>query len=234
VSMVTELPRDQLYLPIFLPAKIFYADLLARTSILTNKRVTNILDQQRVEGIEITDLDSGKTQILECDTIVFTGDWIPENELSRRGCVETGRPSLGPQIDSQFRTSQRGIFAAGNLLRGVETADWAALEGRRAARSIARFLENPQWSTSRLEVQPEAPIAWICPNVLCQGVPIERFRIWSKEFRKNGTLQLKQEGRVLYEKKIAGLKANVALSLESDWIEKVDFAKEPVKLVMQT
>jgi len=47
-------------------------------------------------------------------------------------------------------------------------------------------------------------------------------------------LQLKQGARVLYEKKIGWLKANVALSLDSDWVEKVDFGKEPVKLVMQT
>ena len=234
MNMVTELPRHQLYLPIFLPAKIFYADLLARTSILTNKRVTNILGRQRVEGIEVTDLDSGKKEIIECDTVVFTGDWIPENELARRGDVETGGPSFGPQLDSLFRTSQQGIFAAGNLLRGVETADWAALEGRSAARSIARYLENAEWSANRLEIQPEAPVAWICPNILSQGVRVERFRFWSKEFRKNVTLQLRQGARVLYERKIGWLKANVALSLGSDWIEKVDFAKESVKLVIQT
>jgi len=234
MNMVTELPRHQLYLPVFFPAKIFYADLLARTSILTNKRVTNILGHQRVEGIEVTDLDSGKTEMIECDTVVFTGDWIPENELARRGDVETGRPSFGPQVDSLFRTSHQGIFAAGNLLRGVETADWAALEGRSAARSIARYLENTEWSAIRLKVQPEAPVAWICPNVLSQGVRVEGFRFWSKEFRKNATLQLRQDTRVLYEKKIGWLKANVALSLDSDWVEKVDFGKEPVKLVMQT
>jgi glycerol-3-phosphate dehydrogenase len=234
VNMVTELPRHQLYLPLFLPAKIFYADLLARTSILTNKRVTNILGRQRVEGIEVTDLDSGKTEIIECDTVVFTGDWIPENELARRGNVETGRPSFGPQVDSLYRTSQPGIFAAGNLLRGVETADWAALEGRSAARSIARYLENVGWPAHRLEVQPEVPVAWIYPNVLSPDVRVERFRFWSKEFRKNGTLQLRQGARVLYEKKIGWLRANVALSLESDWVEKVDFGKEPIKLVMQT
>jgi hypothetical protein len=234
LNMVTELRRHQLYLPLFLPAKIFYADLLARTSILSNKRLTNILGRQQVEGIEVTDLDSGKTELIECDAVVFTGDWIPENELARRGAVETGRPSSGPQVDAYFRTSQPGIFAAGNLLRGVETADWAALEGRSAAPSIARYLENAEWSASRLEVQPEAPFAWICPNVLSPGVRVEGFRFWSNEFRKNASLQLTQGPRVLYERKIGWLKANVALSLDSAWVEKVDFSKEPVKLVMQT
>jgi NADPH-dependent 2,4-dienoyl-CoA reductase/sulfur reductase-like enzyme len=233
LNMVTELPRHQFYLPIFLPAKIFYADILARSPILTNKRVTNVLGHQRVEGIEVTDLESGKSEIIECDTVVFTGDWIPENELARRGGVETLKPSLGPQVDASFRTSQTGVFAAGNLLRGVETADWAALEGRSAARSIARYLENAGWSASRLEVQCEAPIAWICPNVIASDSRVEQFRFWSGEFRENATMQLKQGARVLYKKRLSHLKANVALNLKSDWVEKVKFENEPVKLVIQ-
>jgi hypothetical protein len=200
---------------------------------LANKRVTNILGRQRVEGIEVTDLKSGKSEIIECDTVVFTGDWIPENELARRGDVATHRPSLGPQVDATFRTSQIGVFAAGNLLRGVETADWAALEGRSSARSMARYLENAQWSASRLGVECEAPLAWICPNVLSPDIHVDGFRFWSKEFRKNSTLQLKQGERVLYEKKLGWLKANVALNLSSEWIEKVDYTSQPVKLVIQ-
>ena len=233
LSMVTELPHHQLYLPIYLPAKILYADILARASILTNARISNIFGRERVEGIEITDLVSGKTRLVDCDTVVFSGDWIPENELARRGCVETGKPSLGPQVDAFFRTSQAGVFAAGNLLRGVETADWAALEGRSAARSIARYLRNSQWSANRLEVQTGSPVAWICPNVLSPDARVDRFRFWSHEFRQNMNLQLTQGERVLYQKRWSHLVANTALSLSGEWVEKVDFTGAPVKLVIQ-
>jgi pyruvate/2-oxoglutarate dehydrogenase complex dihydrolipoamide dehydrogenase (E3) component len=232
-GMVTELPDHQLYLPIFLPAKIFYADLLARTKILTNRKVVNILGRTRVEGIEIRDLETGKIEVIECDTVVFTGDWIPENELARRGDAETGKPSLGPQVDARFRTSQTGVFAAGNLLRGVETADWAALEGRAAGQSIARWLEEAQWNGIRLEVQTEEPFAWICPNVLSPDAPVEGFRFRSREFRQNVTLQLMQGARVLYQKHLNRLNANISLNLSGVWVEKVDYAGEPVKLVLQ-
>jgi hypothetical protein len=126
-----------------------------------------------------------------------------------------------------------GIFAAGNLLRGVETADWAALEGRAAARSIARYLENSEWTVNRLEVHCEAPLDWICPNILSPGISIGGFRFRSREFRRKATLQLSQGERVLYQKSMGQLKANVSLNLESGWIEKVDFEGEPVKLVLQ-
>ena len=52
LNMITELLHHQLYLPVFLPAKIFYADIIARAPILTNKRVTNILGRQRVEELK--------------------------------------------------------------------------------------------------------------------------------------------------------------------------------------
>jgi hypothetical protein len=228
--MITELPHHQLYLPIFLPAKIFYADLLARAPILTNTRVSNILGRQCVEGIELTDLDTGKTQVIACDTIVFTGDWIPENELARKGDIKTGTPSLGPQVDSLFRTSQQGIFAAGNLLRGVETADWAALEGRSAARSMTRFLSKPQWPANRLEVHAEPPLDWICPNVLSPDALPSRFRIRSHEFRNNATLKVTQGPRVLYRQKFGRLLANTSIVLSGEWAKSVDFSGEPLKI----
>ncbi|HSJ89821.1 MAG TPA: FAD-dependent oxidoreductase, partial [Anaerolineales bacterium] len=233
INMITELPHHQLYLPVFLPAKILYADLLARTPILTNTRITNIYGRQRVEGIEINNVESGKTHTIECDTVVFTGGWVPENELARRADVKTGKPSSGPRVDAQFRTSQTGVFAAGNLLRGVETADWAALEGRAAARSIARYLEQPQWNGTRIEVQTEAPLAWICPNVLSPDVRVDSFRFRSEEFRQNANLQLTQAGRILYRKYYRRLQANTSLNLSGEWVTKVDFAGEPVKLVVQ-
>ena len=232
LNMITDLPHHQLYFPVFLPAKFLFADILARAPILTKTRISNILGHPRVEGIEITNIESGKTQTIDCDTVVFTGNWIPENELARRGEVETGKPSLGPQVDSFFRTSQVGVFAAGNLLRGVETADWAAHEGRNAARSIARFLEHAQWSGSRLAVQPESPLAWVYPNVVSSDVPVDRFWFRSNEFRQNVNLQLKQGRQVLYQTRFRHLIANTSLGLSSAWIKKVDFTGEPVQLVI--
>jgi hypothetical protein len=69
--------------------------------------------------------------------------------------------------------------------------------------------------------------------VLSPDSRVEGFHFWSKEFRQDATLQLKQGGRVLYEKKFRWLRANVVLSLSSEWVEKVDYAGEAVKLVIQ-
>jgi glycerol-3-phosphate dehydrogenase len=229
--MMTELPQHQLYWPIFAPAKIWYADISARAKIMTNAKVVNILGRERVEGLEIRKLETGRIEILECDTVVFTGDWIPENELARRGEVETLKPWLGPQVDTLFRTAQTGVFAAGNLLRGVETADWAALEGRRAARSMAQWLENAQWSASRIEVRPEDPIGWICPNVITESIPTA-FRFWSKEFCHHVQLEIYQGERLLHVERFSRLNANAPINLTGLWTKQVNLSGEAVRIVV--
>jgi hypothetical protein len=79
---------------------------------------------------------------LGCDTVVFTGDWIPDHELARFGDIDMDAGSLGPVVDTSLRTSRPGVFAAGNLVHPVETADLCALDGRAVAASVAEFLRN--------------------------------------------------------------------------------------------
>jgi thioredoxin reductase len=136
--MVTEGAKHTIEFP-YIGMKWLLADLITRTPIITNTKVSNIFGKTRVEGIEITH-QNGQKQLVECDTVIFTGDWIPEHELARMGGLEIDPSTKGPVIDRHFHSSVHGIFAAGNLLRGVETADRCALEGKWAARAMAKTL----------------------------------------------------------------------------------------------
>lgn len=138
--MVTEEPKHQIEFP-YVVMKWMLADILTRTSILTNTRVSNIFGQNRVEGIELTHKDGSKQEV-ECDLVVFTGNWIPEHELARMGELQINPVTKGPVIDKNFHSSVDGVFAAGNLLRGVETAGHCALEGKWAAQSIATYIKK--------------------------------------------------------------------------------------------
>ncbi len=137
--MVTEEPRHQIEFP-YVAMKWAIADIITRTPIITNTKVTNIFGRKRVEGIELTH-QNGQTKLVECDAVIFTGNWIPEHELARLGGLQINPVTRGPVIDEIFHSSVKGVFAAGNLLRGVETADRCALEGKRAARSIAKLIK---------------------------------------------------------------------------------------------
>jgi thioredoxin reductase len=116
------------------------ADILIRAPLITNARVTNIFGHKRVKGIEIT--KSGQTRRVECDSVIFTGNWIPENELARMGGLEIDAQTQGPKINAEFQSSVAGVFVAGNLLRGAETADRCALEGRRTGAAIKKYLKQ--------------------------------------------------------------------------------------------
>ncbi|MBI5942850.1 MAG: FAD-dependent oxidoreductase [Chloroflexi bacterium] len=138
--MVTEESAHQIEFP-YIVVKWAVADFLTRTPIITHARVTNIFGQKRVEGVELTD-STGQTRQVDCDTVIFTGSWIPENEIARLGGLTINPATRGPQIDGNFHSSVQGVFVAGNLLRGAETADHCALEGKHAAISIAKFLRE--------------------------------------------------------------------------------------------
>ncbi len=142
VTMTTEEASHQIKFP-YITMKWAIADILTRTPILTNICVTNIFGQKRVEGIELTHAN-GQTQLMDCDTVIFTGNWIPENEMARLGGLSIDPLTHGPKIDAGFHSSVESVFAAGNLLRGVETADHCALEGIKAGKAIARYLQHKQ------------------------------------------------------------------------------------------
>jgi glycerol-3-phosphate dehydrogenase len=139
VMMTTEEKTHQIEFP-YVVMKWALADILTRTSILTNTRVTNIFGNKRVEGIELTHAN-GQMEMVECDTVIFTGNWIPENEIARLRGLKIDPTTRGPQVNADFQSSVNGVFVAGNLLRGVETADRCALEGIKAGRAIAKYLK---------------------------------------------------------------------------------------------
>ena len=141
VGMITEESKHQIEFP-YVIMKWGLADILTRTPIVTNARVTNILGRKQVEGIEVT--QNSKAFTIECDAVIFTGSWISENEIARLGGLEIDSITKAPKISTGFHSSVEGVFVAGNLLRGGKTvhiADKCTIEGVQAGKSIAKYLK---------------------------------------------------------------------------------------------
>jgi glycerol-3-phosphate dehydrogenase len=140
-GMITEESKHQIEFP-YVMMKWGLADILTRTPIVTNARVTNILGRKQVEGIEVT--QNSKAFTIECDAVIFTGSWISENEIARLGGLEIDSITKAPKISTGFHSSVEGVFVAGNLLRGGKTvhiADKCTIEGVQAGKSIAKYLK---------------------------------------------------------------------------------------------
>jgi thioredoxin reductase len=224
VGMVTELPRHQSF-------ELFRAGarLRWRAPVWTRTAVTAIHGRPRVEEVELTDLDSGATRSLECDTVVFTADWIPDHELAVMGGLAMDPGTLGPAVDAALRTSRAGVVAAGNLLHGAETADIAALSGRHAAATPKRTVP----SSSRVPIHCEPPLRWISPNVISPGAgppPRRRFLLRAHEFARRPRIEIVQDGRVLWSGHVARLVPGRSARLPHDWTSAVDSAGGPVRV----
>ncbi|MGY2293376.1 NAD(P)/FAD-dependent oxidoreductase [Pseudomonas sp. SDO528_S397] len=95
----------------------------------------------RVEAASVR-LANGQVQRVPCDGVLLTGNFLPEASLVRQSHLHLDPASGGPVIDQYGRCSDPAYFAAGNLLRPVETAGWSWREGRKIARLLARDLRG--------------------------------------------------------------------------------------------
>lgn len=227
VAMITEHPRHQTYTP--------YRWLSAsrlRVPILTSHRITNIIGRRRVEAVEVTDLATGAVRQLPCDAVVFTGDWIPDHELARRGGLMMDPATRGPCIDGALRTSAPGVFAAGNLVHAAETADIAALSGRHVAHAVQAFLESDRWpERAPVPILCAPPVQWVAPSAIdgdAHRPPQNRFAWRVSEFCGPAELIVRQGGRVLWRRRYRRLVPTLPLRASAEWIGRVDFSGEPV------
>jgi NADPH-dependent 2,4-dienoyl-CoA reductase/sulfur reductase-like enzyme len=169
--------------------------------VLTGTRLVAINGVDRVEGVEIE--RDGRREIVACDGVIFTGRFTPETALLRGGHIALDPGSGGPAIDQFFRSSDPQVFAAGNLLRPVETAGTCWAEGRIAAGHIAAALLGvlPP-AARRIAVQAADPIKYVYPQFIAPtatGVlPPLRARVGRAA---RGRLRLVADGREIWSKR---------------------------------
>jgi len=230
VAMVTDQPRHQTFAAFRLGAAIRY-----RVPLHTHAAVSGIRGRGRVEAVELKDLDSGETRDLECDLVVFTADWIPDQELAVLGDIELDPLTRGPAVDVALRTSRPGTFAAGNVLHGAETADVASLSGRHVATAVARYLEREEWPASRVPIRCEPPLGWIAPNAItpAHGTPPRaRFMLRAAQILRRSHVEVTQDGRRLWSGGLRRLVPGRSTGLPAGWTVDVDPAGGPVRATL--
>lgn len=116
--------------------------LLPRMLGIPFRRSTDIVSVEGREKVEAVVLSSGgATETIETDGVIVTGGFRPESGLAWTSGIAIDAHARGPVVDECGRCSEPGYYAAGNLLRPVETAGWCWQEGRDVARAIARDLK---------------------------------------------------------------------------------------------
>jgi thioredoxin reductase len=215
VGMTTELERQQSF-PL--------ARLAARVPLWTRTSVAAIHGRPRVEGVELGDLESGAIRTVACDTVVFTGDWIPDHELAVALGLELDPGTRGPSVDAALRTGRRGVFAAGNLLHGAEPADIAALSGRCAAESVASWLDTGSWPERAVPILCGEPLRWVSPNAVSgsEAPPRGRFLLRSNAVLGRSRVEIRQGERLLWSGRVRRLVPGRSTLLPTGWLGDVD------------
>jgi thioredoxin reductase len=225
-GLVTELPRHQSLAAFRVGAAVRY-----RAPVWPRTAVSAIHGTERVESVELTELDSGRTRSVDCDLVIFTADWIPDHELAVMAGCELDAGSLGPLVDQALRTTRPGVFAAGNLLHPAETADVCALDGRHVAASVAAYMRGADEWPSRVRLVARAPLAWVAPNLLLAAghdPPRDRFLVRSREFVRRARLLVRQDGRQLWRGRVGRLVPGRSAHIPAGWAARVDPSAGPV------
>jgi NADPH-dependent 2,4-dienoyl-CoA reductase/sulfur reductase-like enzyme len=181
------------------------ARLLFRTPVLLNTKLLRILGEDRVEGVDIQ--RGRRMQRLDCDGVIFTGRFRPETALLANGPVTLDPGSCGPAIDQYWRCSDPAFFAAGNLLRGIETAGRCHREGRAAARAMAAQLagELPPVEDG-IPIQAEGALSYVYPQrILPEGAADKLLFLARAAKATKGRLTVKADDKELFSRPVSVL-----------------------------
>ena len=216
IGLTTELPRQQ-----SVPGTGTLLRAVLGVPTHTDTRLVEIQGRPRVESVILEERASGTRRRLEVDTVIFTGDWIPDLELARRGGLTLDPGTLGPATDAVGRSDRVGIWAAGNLVHPVETADRAALGARRTAAALARSLSSAAQplSSPRQRVEVAAPLAWVWPNLLGEDGELRWLILRLRHFSERRRVRATQDGRVLGEARLRGRAPNRQLRVPASILE---------------
>ncbi|MGW4489205.1 FAD-dependent oxidoreductase [Amycolatopsis sp. NPDC004368] len=229
-ALVTELSRPQSYLPFHLGARWLF-----RVPVLTGSRVVAVRGKPRPSEVELERLADGHRWTEPCDTVVFTGDWVPDHELARTAGVGMDPHTLGPATDATGATTTPGLFAAGNLCHPVETADVAALSGRHAGRSIARWLAARTTSVAAagIPIEVDGPLAWSSPQRISSPSDLPargRVILRPSVFAHLPRVRVTQADRVLWEGRLPQFVPSRPALLPASWLARVDPSGAAVRI----
>jgi len=108
VAMVEENAKPSVRWPIYYGAHLFGTKLFLET------KIHKIVGNQRVEAV-ILESSQGQKKAIECDGILFTGQFTPESSLIRLSHIAFDPDTFSPSVSARGQCSDPAYYAAGNV-----------------------------------------------------------------------------------------------------------------------
>ncbi|RTZ64190.1 MAG: pyridine nucleotide-disulfide oxidoreductase [Aquificaceae bacterium] len=110
--------------------------------IYYESELSNIIGKHHVNAVDIVSKKSSFKNRLQCDGVIFTGQFIAESSLLSMSHLKIDPHSANPIIDQFGRCSDSDYFATGNMTHPVETAGYCWSNGIKTAQLVYASLKG--------------------------------------------------------------------------------------------
>jgi len=179
-----------------------------------SRTVTRVYGDDRVEGVEISEVDEhmrpvpGTGERVDCDGVILSVGLIPENEPAESLDVPLDPATKGPYVDQGFMTRMDGVFSCGNALHVSDLVDYVSESGDLAGQRAAAYARDRQ-ARQLIPIEAESTdFLYAVPQHIdiasADREVILYFR--SREIEKNVLIRITHGDTVLFDKKYRSLK----------------------------
>ncbi|OOM75279.1 thioredoxin reductase [Clostridium puniceum] len=109
--------------------------------IIENSRVVEIEGNTRIQKVKIMNLKDNKIEEKECDSLLLSVGFIPENSMLRKLKIDINSEILGPEV-VDFKTSLDGFFACGNIIYGENAMYMQETDGVECGVNAAEYIKK--------------------------------------------------------------------------------------------
>jgi hypothetical protein len=168
--------------------------------------MSDVIGRQQITAI-VLGMADGTERRIDCDGLILSGRFVPETGVLRSSGLRIDPYTQGPEVDLWGRGSLPHVYAAGNVLRGVETAGWSWAEGRKVADAIAADLARAAPAAGDahpVRLTPGAGIARLVPQTVVRGATGAAFDSIQVRLgaRLDGHIEIRDAGTVRWRRKL--------------------------------
>ncbi len=179
--------------------------------LLLSHTVTNIVGNNRVEGVWVSEVDENKKpikgteELFPCDTLLLSVGLIPENELSQAAGIKIDPITNGPIVNQYMQTSVPWVFACGNVVHINDLVDNVSVESSIAGMAAAQFSKTCMpVSIGKVKCMPGNNIRYVCPQYISLTKDNKEVKLYFRVFEpdKNVRISAISNGKKINEKKV--------------------------------
>lgn len=197
--------------------------------------VTKVFGEERLTGVEVSDLDDkmqpieGTQRIVPCDALILSVGLIPENEIAESLGVEIDPYTKGPLVNNSLRTSVRGVYCCGNALHVNDLVDYVSESGVTAALGAVSYLEQEEENKNHEYIKVNynnKDFLYVVPQFFDKSKPENNiFYLRSRYNVKNVILKVLVNGKEAFIKRYSDLKPPEMKRVQ------VNFKESPIKSI---